>query len=487
MSAPFTVQDVVRWTHGVVLAGAPEAQIAGVSEARFAGMSEARFTGTSIDTRTVAPGALFIAIVGEKHDAHAFLEKAIAAGAAGLLVERDHPALCTLAAEGIVLIGVDDTTQALADLAAGHRALFEGIVVAITGSNGKTTTKEMCAAILSQRANCLKNEGNLNNQFGLPLTLLRREPSHQVAVVELGMNHRGEIAALTAIAKPDVAVITNVGTAHIEFLGTQDEIATEKGDLIADLPPEATAVLNADDSRVAAQAERTRARVLRFGRTADADVRALNVAAGEDGSLWFEISCAQGAREVAVAGLGEATLSNALAASAAALAAGASLDDVVAGLRRYQPVAGRLTRIDLPGDVVVIDDTYNANPQSMENALRTLADLPRARHIAVLGAMGELGKTASDAHVALGRLAAQLELHTVFAVGKGAAGIAAGALEKGMPPSSVFASDSCAEASAKLIEMLAAGDGVLVKGSRSARMERVVEALIEHQKQDGNL
>jgi UDP-N-acetylmuramoyl-tripeptide--D-alanyl-D-alanine ligase len=301
------------------------------------------------------------------------------------------------------------------------------------------------------------------------------------------MNHRGEIAALTAIAKPDIGVITNVGTAHIEFLVSQDEIALEKGDLVADLPPEATAVLNTDDSRVAEQAKRTRARVLRFGRSEDADVRALNVAAGDDGSIWFELSCAQGAREVAVAGLGEATLSNALAASAAALAAGATLDDVVAGLRQYRPVSGRLTRIDLPGDVVVIDDTYNANPQSMENALRTLAELPRMRHIAVLGAMGELGSTTDDAHLALGRLAAQLELHTVFAVGKGAAGIAAGALEKGMPPSSVVASDTCDEAIPKLIELLIDGDGVLVKGSRSARMERVVEALIEHKNPGGNL
>ena len=464
MSVPFSVEDVVRWTNGALLGGS----------------SEARFNGASIDTRTIAPKALFVAIVGEKCDAHSFLDQAVAAGAAGLLVERDHPASSTSIAAGIPLIGVADSTKALGDLAAGHRARFEGKLVAISGSNGKTTAKEMCASILSQRASCLKNEGNLNNQFGLPLTLLRREPSHRFAVVELGMNHRGEIAALTAIAKPDVGLITNVGTAHIEFLGSQDEIALEKGDLVANLPPEATAVLNADDTRVAAQAERTRARVLRFGRAADADVRALNVAAGDDGTLWFEISCSQGAREVAVAGLGEATLSNALAASAAALAAGASLDDIVAGLHCYQPISGRLTRIDLAGDVVVIDDTYNANPQSMENALRTLANLPRKRHIAVLGVMGELGITADDAHLALGRLAAQLELHTVFAVGMDAEGIAAGALEKGMPPSSVFACDSCEEASAKLIDLLEHGDGVLVKGSRSARMERVVEALVLH-------
>jgi len=471
LSVPYTVQDALDWTGGSVLEDAPDAC----------------FTSTSIDARALARGALFVAIVGERHDAHAFLEQAIAAGAAGILVKRDHPAIRSLAAARVARIAVDDTTQALGALAAGHRARFEGNVVAITGSNGKTTTKEMCAAILSRHACCLRNAGNLNNQFGLPLTLLRREPSHQVAVVELGMNHRGEIAALSAIARPDVGVITNVGTAHIEYLGSQDEIATEKGDLIAALPPEATAVLNADDPRVMAQARRARARVLCFGRRADADVRALNVAAGDAGSLWFEISCTQGAREVEVAGLGEATLSNALAASAAALAAGASLDDVVAGLHRYQPVSGRLTRIDLPGDVVVIDDTYNANPQSMENALRTLADLPGTRHIAVLGVMGELGPTADDAHTAMGRLAAQLELHTVFVVGEDAAGIAAGALEKGMPPSSVIACGSCEEAGERLNELLAGGEAVLVKGSRSARMERVVEALIEDRKPCGKL
>ena len=469
MSAPFTVQDVARWTNGAPLGDD----------------SGAEFSATSIDTRTITPGALFVAIVGDKHDAHAFLAEAVAAGAGGLLVERKHSALGALRAEGVSVIGVADTTRALGDLAAGHRARFEGTVVAISGSNGKTTTKEMCAAILSQRASCLKNKGNLNNQFGLPLTLLRREPSHRYAVVELGMNHRGEIAALSAIAKPDIGVVTNVGTAHIEFLGSQEEIAREKGDLVAALPPEGTAVLNADDPLVAALADRTRARVLRFGRSADADVRALNVAAGDEGALWFEISCPQGAREVAVGGLGEATLSNALAASTAALAAGASLDDIVAGLRHYQPISGRLTRIDLQGDIVVIDDSYNANPQSMENALRTLANLPRTRHIAVLGAMGELGNTAEEAHVALGRLAAQLEFHTVFAVGKGAEGIAAGALEKGMPPSSVVATDSREEASERLIELLQRGDGVLVKGSRSAGMEHVVEELVRRQNPGG--
>ena len=413
MSAPYSARDAVEWTEGVLLQG----------------RTDTSFSGTSIDTRTVGSGVLFVAIVGEKHDAHCFIDDAVVSSASGLLVERGHAALDGKSAipRSMPIIAVRDTTRALGALAAGHRNHFEGPVVAVTGSNGKTTTKEMCASILSQRAPCLKNAGNLNNQFGLPLTLLRRETSHESAVVELGMNHRGEIAELAAIAKPGVGVVTNVGTAHIEYLGSIDEIAREKGDLVAALPKDGTAVLNADDPRVETLARRSRAQVLLFGRRAEADVRGEFISLDEDGALHFELSCRLGSCDVAVEGIGDATLENALAAAGAALAAGASLDDIVRGLRAYRPVAGRLSRIDLPGDVVILDDTYNANPQSMENALRALVALPRSRHIAVLGPMGELGDDAEEAHTTLGRLAAQLEIDTVFAVGEHAQKIIAGA------------------------------------------------------------
>jgi UDP-N-acetylmuramoyl-tripeptide--D-alanyl-D-alanine ligase len=327
-------------------------------------------------------------------------------------------------------------------------------------------------------APCLKNAGNLNNQFGLPLTLLRRSASDRSVVVELGMNHRGEIALLVDIARPTVGVITNVGTAHIEHLGSRDEIALEKGDLVAGLPPSATAVLNADDPYVTSQAARASGRVLLFGSGRDADVRAEN-AKCVDGSGWkFDLVAPSGRVFVAVAGLGETTWKNALAAAAGALAAGASIDQVAMGLARYEPVLGRLGRVDLPSGAVLIDDTYNANPQSMEIALRLLAELSeRGRSFAVIGDMGELGDTAAAAHRETGRLAANLGIDFLFALGERADDVATGAAEGGMSRERVRIGSDCRDVAGRVNEMLASGDCVLVKGSRAMKMERVVELL----------
>ncbi|HEY5656429.1 MAG TPA: UDP-N-acetylmuramoyl-tripeptide--D-alanyl-D-alanine ligase, partial [Myxococcota bacterium] len=260
MTQPFIAREAVEWSGGALAAGRADIQLRGVS----------------IDTRSLEAGDLFVAIVGPHHDAHDYLEQAVGAGAAGLLVQRGR-AMPSGLPSTLPVIAVDDTTRALGALAAGHRAGYTGPLVAITGSNGKTTTKEMCAAILSIAAPCLKNEGNLNNEFGLPLTLLRRDASHRSVVVEIGMNHRGEIANLAAIARPTVSAITNVGTAHIEYLGSREAIAAEKGDLIAQLDADGVAVLNADDPLVLEQGARTRARRLTFGFGADADVRPENV------------------------------------------------------------------------------------------------------------------------------------------------------------------------------------------------------------------
>jgi len=332
VSIPFTAREAAAWTGGEVVRG----------------NAETRLTGASIDTRAVTPGQLFIAIVGPNHDAHGFLSQAVAAGASGLLTLRGR-ALPGDLPPGLPVIAVDDTTRALGSLARGHRSGFEGPLIAITGSNGKTTTKEMCAAILSVAGPCLKNPGNLNNQFGLPLTLLRREPEHRTVVVELGMNHRGEIAALADIARPTVGVITNVGTAHIEHLGSTDEIALEKGDLVAGLAESATAVLNADDPLVAAQASRTAARVLFYGTGPRAEVRAENPTEVEGRGYAFDLVTPSGRARAEVAGLGATAWKNALAAASGALAAGVPLGEIVTGLARYRPVVGRLAPISLPG------------------------------------------------------------------------------------------------------------------------------------------
>ena len=465
MSVSIAIRDIVAWTKGSVVAG-PGAGTCG---------------GVTIDSRTVAAGVLFVAIRGPRYDAHDFLGGAARDGAAALLVEREAFARCADAASlppSATVIAVDDTTRALSALAAGHRRRFDGPLLAITGSNGKTTTKEMCASILAMRAPCLKTEGNLNNEFGLPLTLLRLDSDHRAAVVEIGMNHAGEIAPLAAVAAPTIGMITNVGTAHIEYLGSQDAIATEKGALFEALGPHAIAVANVDDARVVAQLTRSRAQRLGFGRSAAADVRAEAETRLPDGGVAFELVTPSGRAPIRVHAVGTVLVINALAAAAGALAAGAALDDVVAGLERYRAPAGRMERIALPQDVTVLNDSYNANPQSMEVALRSLAELKGARRgLAVLGDMGELGPIAREAHRAAGALAAELGIDLLFALGETADEVVAGALAAGMRPDAATASRDGAELIPRLRAALRPGDWVLVKGSRSMRMERIVQAL----------
>jgi UDP-N-acetylmuramoyl-tripeptide--D-alanyl-D-alanine ligase len=458
---PFRAKDAVAWTGGRLARGD----------------AETSFTGVATDTRADVAGRLFVALVGAHHDAHAFVAQALAAGAAGVLVQRAEAA--PEGAAGAVIV-VRDTTLALGALAAGHRGSFTGPLVAITGSNGKTTTKEMCAAILSVAGPCLKNRGNLNNNIGLPLTLLERDAAHRALVVEIGMNHRGEIAPLAAIARPTVGVITNVGTAHIEHLGSRDAIAQEKGDLVAALAPEATAVLNADDPRVLAQRARTRARCLSFGLAAGADVRAERVTALGERGFAFDLVTDDTRTALQVAGLGDSTVPNALAAAAAALAAGATLGEIAEGLARYQPVGGRMERVALPRNIILINDTYNANPQSMQVALESLAKLKgKSRGIAVLGDMGELGDAALEAHRATGRRVAELGLDHLFALGQFAEKLAEAAVEAGMAPERVHVGGSHEQVACAVRELLQGNDWVLVKGSRSMKMERVVEALAE--------
>ena len=460
MSLPFRAGEAARWTGGALVRGS----------------ADAVFAGVSIDSRTLAAGELFVAIAGPHHDGHDHLEAALARGAAGALVERGRAAAPALP-EGLPVLAVDDTTAALGRLAAGHRAGFAGALVAITGSNGKTSTKEMAAAILAEAGPCLHTQGNLNNHFGLPLTLLRRRAEDRFAVVEIGMNHRGEIAPLAAIARPTVAVVTNVGTAHIEHLGSREEIAREKGDLLAALAADGTGVIPADDDFADALAARVRGRVRRFGRGTGADVRAEAVAPQPQGFA-FTLRAAEGSASVRVAGLGETAVANALAAAAAALAAGATLENVARGLARVRPVAGRLEPRPLPSGAVLIDDSYNANPQSMEVALRMLASRPgRGRRFAALGDMGELGPTSEKAHREAGRLVAQLGVDALHALGAHAESVAAGALEGGMPAARIHVARSHAELADALRGELAPGDWVLVKGSRSMRMERIAEAL----------
>jgi UDP-N-acetylmuramoyl-tripeptide--D-alanyl-D-alanine ligase len=461
MKVPFEIADLVRWTSGRLWRGDPQASLRGVS----------------IDSRNVEAGGLFVAIVGPNHDGHRFCDTA-AETAACLLVERGREESLD-SHDGVAIVSVQDTTRALGALGAGHRATFSGPVIGITGSNGKTTTKEMCASILAVASPCHRTPGNLNNQFGLPLTLLGRDERDRTMVVELGMNHRGEIAELVKLARPSVAVITNVGSAHIEHLGSREEIAREKGDIVATLPPEATAVLNADDAAVMSQAGRTAAKVLTFGTSSDADVHAIGVSdlAGE--GYAFDLVTPSGTTDAMIKGLGQTALLNALAASAAALAAGASLPEIATGLANHQPIVGRLQQRKLAGDILLVDDTYNANPQSTEAALRMLAARKGAqRALAVLGDMGELGDASEAAHREAGTLAAKLGIDFLITLGERAESVAAGALDSGMQPARVVVAHDHDDAGARANAIIKGRDVVLVKGSRSMHMERIVDAIV---------
>jgi UDP-N-acetylmuramoyl-tripeptide--D-alanyl-D-alanine ligase len=461
MSVPASAGQICEWTGGQMLRGRPD-QL---------------FTGSVIDSREVRSGDLFVAIVGPNHDAHRFAADVLARGAAGILIESDRIE-DTLARSDGFIIHVDDTTKALADLARGHRQGFSGPLVAITGSNGKTTTKELCADILGGIGATLATRGNLNNNFGVPLTLLRRSEGDDYAVIEIGMNHRGEIAELAQIAQPTIGVLTNVGTAHIEYLGSRDAIAEEKGDLLASLPSEGIAIIGRDEPTAFAQAKRTRARVLSFGRHSDADLCASAVRFLEEGAFVFELESPFGHGEIRVPGLAETMVENALAAAGGAFAAGASFDAVVRGLANHAGVPGRMQPRMLSGGILVIDDSYNANPQSMRNALETLARLETSgRRIAVLGQMGELGEASDAAHRDIGERVGTLGLDALFVLGDSAELVAESACAAGLDPGCVHVGEDHAALARALRAELAKDDRVLFKGSRSAGMEKIIHAL----------
>jgi UDP-N-acetylmuramoyl-tripeptide--D-alanyl-D-alanine ligase len=466
MSVGFTAADALNWTAG---------RLAG-------GSAEDRFEGVGIDARTIEPGQLFVAIRGKHHDAHGFVDDAVTAGASGLLVEESWLA-SNSAPENTCTLAVADSTAALGALARGHRDRFKGPVVAVTGSNGKTTTKELIHSILSVSGPCLRNPGNFNNEFGLPLSLLARRDEDERVVVELGMNHRGEIARLAAIARPDVGVITNVGSAHIEFLGSQEQIAEEKGDLVASLGVDGVAVLNHDDPLAMSQARRIQGALRTFGRGPGADVRAESVRPQKDGHYSFRLVAPEGRAEVRVRGLAETTVINALAASAAALVAGADLESTARGLELFKGVEGRMVKRTTLGGANLVDDTYNANPQSVQTALESLVNLKaNGRSIAILGDMGELGDASERAHRQLGRLSAELGIDELFVLGEDARWIAEEALASGMAPGSVHVEKEHQAIGQSVEQIAGPGDWILVKGSRAMKMERLVEILASEEK-----
>lgn len=451
----FTVENVVRGTQGALVGGDLAIPVSGVS----------------IDTRTLAVGAAFFAIHGQ-NDGHRFLRDAVARGAACLVVDTLPDDLPTT----VPVVLVDETTRALGRFAAYHRARFTVPVAAVTGSNGKTTTKELMAGALRALGPVLKPEGSFNNQWGLPLTLLQITAAHRAVVLEIGTNHRGEIAALAALARPTVAAVTVVSTAHTEYLGSLDEVAVEKGDLVAAIPPEGAVVLNADDARVAGMRARSRARVLTVSARGEADVRATDVVERPDGAITVTLE-ARGRRQATrLAFAGRHNVVNVLCAAGVGLALGVPLPEITAGLETARPVKGRSVWREA-GGVRILDDTYNANPASVKAALETLKSARGARRLlVVLGDMLELGDLAPAAHREMGEAVARAGAAEFVGVGRHALTAVDAARAAGL--GEAHHTTTFEDTVALLLKRLAAGDAVLVKGSRGMRMERVVDALL---------
>ena len=421
--------------------------------------------GVSTDTRTLPEGAAFFALRGENFDGDAFAAKALEAGAAVAIVHRWSGELPADKA----VIEVTDTLLALQRLALWWRRQLDIPVVAITGSNGKTSTKDFMAAVLGRKFKVSATRGNLNNHIGVPLTVLSTTLDHTAAVWEMGMNHSGEIAPLCMVARPNFGVITNVGSAHIEFLGTREAIAEEKAMLARALPADGTLFLPAHCEFLDYIRQRSKAQLIAVGNCRGL-VRAENSVFGADGSTFTLAIEGEEPVEVTLPVPGRHMVTNALLAAAVGWKLGISPREIAAGLATATLTGGRLGRYKSQG-ATVIDDTYNANPESMAAAIETLADTPvsnGARRIIVLGRMGELGSHAPAAHHRTGELAAERHL-TVVAVGDGAEGIAEGA--GGAPHFK-----DLEQAAGWLAQEVKPGDVVLFKGSRSATVERVMHA-----------
>jgi UDP-N-acetylmuramoyl-tripeptide--D-alanyl-D-alanine ligase len=438
-------------------------------------MEKVEFKGISIDSRNIREGELFVALRGDRFDGHDFVPEAIERGAWGALVDRSalEDNYSTLGALKNIF-PVEDTLFALQEMAQQHRRKFSIHVVGVTGSNGKTTTKEMIGAVLKQNGPVLKTEGNLNNHIGVPLTLLKLNAGHRAAVVELGASAPGEIDMLARMAVPTVGVITNIGPAHLEFFGSLDKTALAKGELLRHLAADAKAVLNADDRFFSALKGVFSGRTISFGIENPADVSASGIRQAGD-CTDFTIT-AEGSRvDVRLRAVGAHNVYNALAAAAAAVAVGEPLDAVKYGLESFSPVEGRSELRELKGRTV-LTDYYNANPASMEAALRTLVSLgPRRKAVAVLGDMLELGAAGAEAHREIGRLAARLKVDALIVIGALARCAGEGAVEAGLPKARVAVASSHADAARLLREASQPGDAVLVKGSRGSKMEKIIE------------
>ena len=448
---PVSIRTIANWVEGELSHGSAVAEADAVCT----------------DSRALTPGALFVALRGETFDGHAFVRQAAERGAVGAVVEEAPADL----PRDFAVITVKDTLQALQRLAASYRRTLSAKVINITGSNGKTSTKDFTAAVLAQRGRVAKTEGNLNNHIGLPLTILRTSVKDDFGVFEIGMNHPGEIAPLARISRPDAAVITNIGEAHIEYMGSREAIAREKGMLAEAVGAEGFVVMPVDDPFTDSIAARTHARMIRVGLD-HGDIHATGVTSDHGGSR-FMVHARGCVAEGRIEAPGLHMVRNAMLAVAVGLEYGVPLEACLEGLRHSRLTKGRLERKMVRG-ICILDDSYNANPDSMVAALETLGHMP-GRRIAVLGQMNELGVESERGHRRVGEAVAREKIDCVITVGAIASGIADAAREHGVQHALTPATTS--EAAAILRSLARNGDTVLIKGSRSVKMETILEDL----------
>lgn len=458
---PLTARRIAETVGGTLLRGDPERTIAGFS----------------IDTRTLAPGDLFVALRGERFDGHAFVRDALHRGAVGAVVDR---AFVWPGDGDGVAIAVSDTLRALQTLAGWVRRESGTKVVAVTGSAGKTTTKEITAEFLAARHRVFRNKGNLNNHIGLPLSLLELRHRPDVAVVELGMNHPGEIRVLVGLSEPDVRVWTNVGDAHLGFFASADAIADAKAEILEHARPDTIVVANADDDRVMSRVARAAGRVVTFGIDRPADIRAERVEDLGTGGMRAEIATPRGRGVLRTPLLGRGNLANVLAAAAVALEFDVPLEQIITRAATLQPASHRGEVVRLASGATLIDDSYNSSPSALRRALDVLRRSAATRKAAVLGEMLELGAHAARLHEECGATAAEAGLSWLIAVGGSpAAVLARAATDRGMPPASVLHVATSEEAAAEAVARIRPGDLVLIKGSRGIGTDRVVQRLKE--------
>ena len=466
--ARFTIEELLLATGGHLLSGSKSGP-------------PSRLT---IDSRTAKPGEFFVAIQGHRFDGHAFVPEALNKKVTGALVRGDYrPSRSRLRQRSApVLIGVDDPIRAFQDLAGFHRRRFDIPVIAISGSNGKTTTTHMIGSILKEEFHVLQTKGNLNNHIGVPLTLLRLTRRHQVAVLEMGINHFGELTRLCDIARPTIGVLTNIGQTHLAGLKHLDGVARAKGELVASLPADGSAILNADDSYYPFLTSLAKGRLLSFGFASHADVRITRLRSQRSHAWTFTLRRPGYRRPVAVRlpTPGRHNVANVAAASAAGFAMGVSPTSIRTGIAQFSPMAMRTEIVNWKG-VKFLNDSYNANPASVYVALEALSDMTGAgRRFAVLGDMLELGRAAKRAHGDIGASVAKFGIDDLIVCGPMGMHTATGAMKAGMDRDHVLVTRDDPDTGyptllAGLAERLLPGDAVLVKGSRGMRMERIID------------